>query len=192
MSVEQRAQNNQQITRHLHSYAFAQQVKWLGCYAAYRHEPDLSLLLEPSDGFALGDKTYGTALPKIMGSGAMAFYAFEKGDPSETNAYGILEPLASPSKLVACSEDPKMGLMPRDILIVVPALAVDQAGHRLGYGGGYYDRYLERYSGIQAIAVVFSEFVMECLPVESHDQKISGYVTEKGVRIFSTDLIKGN
>ena len=65
-------------------------------------------------------------------------------------------------------------------LIVVPALAYDRAGHRIGYGGGYYDRYI---SGIPAFTVGLArELLMkEKLPVQPHDIAVKCIITEERV-----------
>ena len=61
-------------------------------------------------------------------------------------------------------------------LLIVPALAVDLVGNRLGRGKGFYDRVLAGI-GIAAYAVVFESEVFESLPTEPHDEKLSGFVT---------------
>ncbi len=56
-------------------------------------------------------------------------------------------------------------------LIIVPLVAFDSAGHRLGRGGGYYDRYLRTHKGkLHSIAVAFSCSLVDSVPVESHDE----------------------
>lgn len=62
-------------------------------------------------------------------------------------------------------------------LILVPAVAFDAEGYRLGHGGGYYDRYLSRFSGI-ALGVSFEARVVECVPREPHDLPVTAVVTE--------------
>ena len=74
-------------------------------------------------------------------------------------------------------------------LIIVPSLAIDNRGIRLGYGGGYYDRYLEKIRGsnIAIIAIQRSCFVTETdLPRENHDQVIDTILTENGFIISSS------
>ena len=92
---------------------------------------------------------------------------------SPDGAFGIPEP---PGDLPAFA--------PQELdLIVVPSLAIDIRGIRLGYGGGYYDRYLEKIRGsnIAIIAVQRSCFVTETdLPREKHDQIIETILTENG------------
>lgn len=69
-------------------------------------------------------------------------------------------------------------------LIVLPALAVDPAGHRLGQGGGSYDRALLRSSpGSVRLAVVFDEEVLDAVPTDAHDQPVDAVLTPgAGVR----------
>jgi len=70
-------------------------------------------------------------------------------------------------------------------VVLVPALAVDQSGHRLGRGGGSYDRALLRMrSGSRALAVVHDDEVIDSVPAVAHDRRVDGVVTPSGVRIF--------
>ena len=64
-------------------------------------------------------------------------------------------------------------------LCIVPCLSVDKDGYRLGYGGGYYDRFFTEYPNIYSAAVCFNELVSECLPHEEFDVKVNMTVTEK-------------
>ena len=99
-------------------------------------------------------------------------------------AFGIPEP---PAYLPAAA--------PEDLdLIIVPSLAIDKNGIRLGYGGGYYDRYIENVRSKNPVASPNSEtkhtaiiaiqrsvFVVETnLPCEKHDQKVDAILTEHG------------
>ena len=65
-------------------------------------------------------------------------------------------------------------------LVLVPCLAANKEGYRLGYGAGYYDRYLKDYIG-STILLCREEQLIKHLPVESHDIKTDYYVTEKGL-----------
>lgn len=70
-------------------------------------------------------------------------------------------------------------------IILVPALAVDLTGHRLGYGKGYYDTLLSAYKGLR-IAVVFDFQVVAEVPHESHDVQVDRIVTDKTIIEIST------
>lgn len=70
-------------------------------------------------------------------------------------------------------------------LVLVPALAVDRAGHRLGRGGGYYDRALAVVPpGTPVLAVVYAEEVLDAVPVEPHDRPVTGALTPRGLTRF--------
>ena len=85
-------------------------------------------------------------------------------------SYGIFEPPA---------ENPYYsGEHPA--LCVVPALSYDRLGHRIGYGGGYYDRFLSSFTG-ETCGFVYEEFFAPALPHEPHDVAVSYIITEKEV-----------
>jgi 5-formyltetrahydrofolate cyclo-ligase len=70
-------------------------------------------------------------------------------------------------------------------VILVPALAVDLRGHRLGRGGGSYDRALTRVRpGQTVLAVVHDDEVLDAVPFEPHDRIVDGALTPSGVRYF--------
>ena len=67
-------------------------------------------------------------------------------------------------------------------LLLIPALAVDTQGNRLGRGKGYFDRELEKNSTNQVYAVILESEFLASVPVEAHDQKVTGVVTEASIR----------
>ena len=89
----------------------------------------------------------------------------------EAGKYGILEPGA---------ETPV--IQPEEInLAIVPCMSCSHDGRRLGYGGGYYDRYLVRTRAVKA--VICRERIMRAdIPVEPHDQLMDMVISEHGVR----------
>lgn len=83
--------------------------------------------------------------------------------------HGLLEPTG-----------PRLGQTALNLadLVLVPALAVDRAGHRLGRGGGYYDQALSLLpSPTRVLAVVYDEEVLDAVPVELHDRPVGGALT---------------
>ncbi len=66
-------------------------------------------------------------------------------------------------------------------LLFVPALAVDLDGNRLGRGKGYFDREIENLSGVVIYAVVFDSEVLASVPVEPHDKRVDGVVTQQRI-----------
>lgn len=69
-------------------------------------------------------------------------------------------------------------------LVLVPALAVDRRGHRLGRGRGYYDRALGGIPRDRIFAVIYDDELVDEVPVESHDVPVGGAVTPSGVLTF--------
>ena len=65
-------------------------------------------------------------------------------------------------------------------LVLIPAVACDREGNRLGMGAGYYDRYLSRVPVERRIAALWDFQVVESIPSESFDERIAGIVTDKG------------
>ena len=86
-------------------------------------------------------------------------------DDLEEGPYGILEPAGPPDSTADLD------------LIVVPALAFDMHGHRLGYGAGYYDRFLKTVEAT-LIGVSFDAQMIDILPVAEHDVAVDKIVTE--------------
>ena len=63
-------------------------------------------------------------------------------------------------------------------LVFVPALMVDERGYRLGYGGGYYDRFLSKYPNIKSIVTISKEFITKELPHDNYDFKVNLIIDE--------------
>ena len=76
-------------------------------------------------------------------------------------------------------------------ILVVPLLAFDLGGYRLGYGGGFYDRTLAHLRGLRpTVAIGFAFEAQRCrqVPSDSHDQKLDAAVTERGTTAFGEDF----
>ncbi len=98
-------------------------------------------------------------------------------DELTADNYGILEP--SPDEPVYDHES-EAG----SALCFVPGLVYDKAGYRLGYGKGFYDRYLSTFTGCK-IGVVYSDFILPTVPRGRYDTSVDILLTEKGVKLKS-------
>jgi len=120
---------------------------------------------------ALEAAGYTIALPVVIDRDKpLVFRTWNSGDPLEMGGYGIQIPLASAS---VCMPD----------IVLVPLLAFDAQGYRLGYGGGYYDRVLRALrhrSTVTAIGIAFSEQEVDAVPHEKTDEPLDWILTEKG------------
>jgi len=115
------------------------------------------------------------ALPAIVDSATIYFRRYGPGDPLRRAGFGTSEPLSG-APLV----DPEV--------IVLPLVAFDRAGTRLGYGRGYYDRAVAalRREGRQPrlIGVAFAAQEVDVIPGEPHDIRLGWLVTEKETLVF--------
>lgn len=106
-------------------------------------------------------------------NGIMDFYIVNSINELEEGAFGVMEPKST------CTLFPKESCKDSAICIM-PALTFDRSGYRLGYGKGYYDRYLQKFTGIK-IGVVYSDFMYDKVPHGYYDVKADIIITEKGV-----------
>ena len=111
---------------------------------------------------------YGISLPIIKSNHQMDFYIWDINDPLTMSSFGIPQPL----KLKKVYPD----------IIFVPIVAFDNYRNRIGYGGGFYDRYLEKISHIKkciTIGLAFSHQKVNKINVENFDRKLDLILTEK-------------
>lgn len=113
------------------------------------------------------------ALPRTRGGGQMDFHFITGENDLIPGQFGIWEPSENAPKF-----DPNTA--EKSVLMVVPGLSFDRKGYRLGYGKGYYDRYLEN-RDITTAGLLYSDFVMKSLPRGRYDLPVRFLVTEKGV-----------
>jgi 5-formyltetrahydrofolate cyclo-ligase len=112
--------------------------------------------------------------PRVTGSGRMAFGAVDRIESLVEGRYGVREPPASV---------PPEALGP-DVLVLVPGVAFDACGGRLGRGKGLWDRALAEAHGAVVFGVGYELQVIERVPREAHDRLVDGLVTETGIRRF--------
>ena len=111
-----------------------------------------------------------TAVPKLVkGSREMHFYQVDSADCLREGAMHILEP--DPERCPCLDSE-------EDAFMVLPGLAFDASGGRVGYGGGYYDRYLEKHPGHPLAAAAFHFQLFEKVPVEETDFPVPVLVTD--------------
>ena len=110
-------------------------------------------------------------LPVIEENNQMNFFSWKKNEVLQINKYGILEPIKSKPSIP-------------DIMLI-PLLAFDKNKYRLGYGKGFYDRYLNKYlktyKNILSVGVAFSFQKYHKLPINNMDVKLNYILTEKGI-----------
>ena len=110
-----------------------------------------------------------TLLPVIKPNNQMSFVEWQYLDPLKVNEFGMLEPCLA-NKLIVPN------------FMLVPLLAFDSNKNRLGYGKGFYDKFLKNKKKITTIGVAFSFQKYNKLPVSNLDIKLDYILTEKGLK----------
>lgn len=155
------------LTDNLLSLREYKNAKSIFIYAAAKSEPDTRAVIY--DAVSSGKDV---CLPKCnISDKAMKFIRITSFESDlKKGAYGILEPIS----------DAEYESTPD--LIIVPALSCDRFGNRLGYGGGYYDRYLKKYKGSTVIAAyIYDCLLSDGLPYEKTDIPVDMIITESRI-----------
>lgn len=110
------------------------------------------------------------AIPKCLPeTKEMDFYQLTQFSELEVVYYNLFEPNPKKTKYVD----------PNSIdLLIVPGLIYTKKGERIGFGGGYYDRFLQKFKG-ETVSLAFSNQIVDYIPTEPFDQSVSQIVTEK-------------
>ena len=139
----------------------------VGGYHALPDEADPALLLE-----RLVELGCHIAYPRVAGKNLpLEFHRVPDGEVLAPGAFGIHEPLDSWPRA-------------KPDLLLVPLLAFDASGQRLGYGGGFYDRTLAKWN-VPAIGIAYAGQEVASLPSTAHDRTLDMILTEQGLRRFS-------
>lgn len=147
------------LTRHFSN------ARRIGTFSALPHEPNLSLL-----NTLLPDRQF--FYPVVLSQEEMAFHLVTNPSTLKNGAFGIREPNPQVHPPVT-AEDLD--------LILVPALAFDLQGNRLGQGKGYYDRFLKEIPTTPTIGVGYSCQLQHHIPSEAHDRPMTFLATDCGV-----------
>lgn len=129
-------------------------------YASFGSEIDTLSIVGELSGITV-------AFPVSHKDGIMTFHIVKSPDELYKGMYGIYEPDVS-------LPQPEIT---DNTLCVLPGLAFTEDGARLGYGGGYYDRFLQKYPLINKTALAYEEIITDSLPVMSHDIRADYIVT---------------
>ncbi|WP_414752154.1 5-formyltetrahydrofolate cyclo-ligase [Anabaena sp. CCY 9910] len=168
MSVEEWREKSDRISYLLQSSTLFTQAKTVLAYFSFRQEPDISSL------FAHTHHRWG--FPRCVDQ-SLRWHSWIPKDSLNINAYGIKEP-----------EPQAPTIDPEEVdLILVPSVACNYQGYRLGYGGGYYDRLLSspEWSKKPTIGIVFDFAYLPQLPKENWDQPLQAVLTETSFHVNS-------
>ncbi len=143
--------------------SYKQVDKMIGGYYPYNYEVNVIEILKKFE-----RRNYQISLPKVKKNHQMDFFQWSTKHPLYINKFGIPEPTSDKV------------LLPN--ILLVPLVAFDKHLNRIGYGGGFYDRYIKKIKkkkNIITIGLAYSFQKVSKIPTNEHDMKLDYIVTEK-------------
>lgn len=162
-SLEQMDIWSRQIAEKVFKTDLYQNAQTIYTYVAYNREVETRIIIEQAwaDGKAV-------AVPRVEGD-VMHFYLIQSFDELEPGCMGIPEPVTS------------VPAFDEQALMIMPGVAFDRKKNRIGYGGGFYDKYLEAHPSLGKLAVAFEFQFMDEVPTEPTDICPEMIVTESAI-----------
>jgi 5-formyltetrahydrofolate cyclo-ligase len=166
LSQQEWQEKSDRLVSHLLASPLFTPGKTILAYFSCRQEPDLNSLFHRN--------SHNWGLPRCVGEN-LAWHIWQPGEEIQVGAYGIFEPLPIAPTISPAAVD----------LILVPAVACDYRGYRLGYGGGYYDRLLSSplWRSKPTIGIVFEFAYLPQLPIDRWDIPLHGVCTEERLEV---------
>ena len=149
-----------ELSKHLIDLPVFQHAKKVMIYADYHHEVKTDYIIR-----AAWEAGKQVAVPKVVGK-AMVFHLLTDFNQLKPGYFGIPEPVSGEA---VCWDE---------ALMIMPGVAFDRKNHRIGYGGGFYDRYLEKHPGLDTVALAFDFQIKDQVPCEITDICPQVIVTE--------------
>ncbi len=171
MSREEKAKRDIAICQAVESLVSFRYAEFVLLYAATTDEIDVSLIAQSA--LKKGKKICFPRCDKKTHT--MEYHIVSSLDELSPDSYGICEPPEDAPIYDAKNET-------GGAVCFVPGLVYDRSGFRLGYGKGFYDRYLSDFSGC-TIGVVYSDYILPEVPRGRFDVSVDILLTEKGVRV---------
>ena len=159
---KQKIAMDQALTKRFLNHSFYQEAKVIATYLSFSHEFQTQELIKQA--LKEGKKVL---IPKTYPKGRMEFVVYNPQQLVKTS-FGLLEPKGDLEVVDPSQID----------LIHVPGLAFTKEGYRIGYGGGYYDRYLEHFAG-QSLSTIYPCQIQE-FNLEDHDIPVKEVLTYEG------------
>lgn len=160
-------EKSDRLCQQLQTCPLYQKANTILVYLSIRQEPNLYPLFS-------SEKQWG--LPRCLKK-SLVWHLWQPNNPLKKGKYELLEP------------DPNLPLLtPSEVdLILVPSVACDHFGYRLGYGGGYYDRLLSEidWQKIPTLGIIFDFAYLSELPIDPWDQPLTGVCTDYGWKLVN-------
>ncbi|RLC98287.1 MAG: 5-formyltetrahydrofolate cyclo-ligase [Chloroflexi bacterium] len=169
LSEDSRSQASLSIRRYIQLWSVFQEAQVIFTYMPMNEEVDLLPLLTDNP-----QKEW--VIPRIQPHSQMILHPYYP-QKLVRHRFGMLEP------------DSALPRVPSDRveLVLVPGLAFDHKGWRLGYGGGFYDTFLSALPGLVTLGITYHTLLLDELPHMAHDIPVMALVTEKGIQDISLE-----
>jgi len=156
---EQRSEAGRRLREAVLSLPETQMAGTVAAYLSIGTEPETRRLV-----YALWKRGAYVLLPLLRPDNDLDWASYEGPDSVAAGPHGLIEPAEPPRGTTAIASAD---------LVIIPALAVDLRGHRLGRGGGSYDRALARVGGsVPTIALLYDDELLDEIPASRHDQPV--------------------
>lgn len=166
-SISDKSISDQRIRNYLMESDIFKNADAILFYAALDDEINIDECID----FALS-KGKKAALPVCLDdNGNMKFYYIDSLNDIQTGYFGVREPDTD-----ICREVTDFN----NTICIVPGIVYDKNGYRLGYGKGYYDRFLENYSFI-SVGLCYNELIIDALPIGEYDVPVNYIITQNGL-----------
>ncbi|ADO84352.1 5-formyltetrahydrofolate cyclo-ligase [Ilyobacter polytropus] len=171
LSSAQKENLDKQILSNFTKSIFYKNAETIFIFVSFGSEVNTHIIIEQ----AINDGK-NVCVPKINSKDkVMEVFKIESMDELKEGYYGILEPSEEKSKAAAEELD----------LVVVPGVGFDINGYRVGYGGGFYDKFFDGIDKeVSKVALGYNVQMVDEVPTEKHDKRISGLITESHTYIF--------
>ncbi len=167
VSPQKRAEMDKALLRNILTFPAYAQADILLLYVSAGGEAGTHALLE----HALAEDRR-IALPRCEAQGQMRFFLIDSLNDLQPGAYGIPEPVGNITPPIT-----------EHTLCLVPGVAFTPDGYRLGQGGGYYDRFLQKYPFIRTAGICYALQLTDSLPHAPHDRCMEAIITEQIVEV---------
>lgn len=166
LSSDEAQRRSDAVFRRLIKSDVYQKARCMACYVSVKNEVDTHRLIRTALKHGKG-----VGVPVTDHPHHMAFQAIPSLDVLKPVRLGLLEPPKDPSAVIP----------PRDLdLVLIPGLAFDRQGNRIGYGGGYFDRFLSTTPAPKA-ALAYDFQILDRIPTDTHDIRLNFIFTESGM-----------
>lgn len=173
MAPEERREKSREIAARMFMLPVFREAEEILIYRSFRSEVETDRMIEKA--WEEGKRVYA---PRVEGR-EMEFYRVSGWKDFETGTWGIQEPGKDCPAFEKAVKNRRKTEKKRRVLVILPGAAFDKECRRIGYGGGFYDRYLENLEDAEKLAVCFEKQITDKIPAKPFDIRPEWVLTEE-------------